>query len=90
MLFLYRPRQTWMPYRVPRPPTQQQRYNRQLQDRFDATRRVAPPMIGAPDTPPDTVTALKELAELRASGMIDDAEFAAAKAKVLDGDSATQ
>ena len=43
-------------------------------------------MIGAPDPRPDTVTALKELAELRASGMIDDAEFAAAKAKVLDAD----
>jgi hypothetical protein len=90
MLFLYRPRQTWMPYRVPRPPTQQQRYNRQLQDRFDATRRVPVPVIGAPDPRPDTVTALKELGELHASGMIDDAEFAAAKAKVLDGDSATQ
>jgi len=90
MLFLYRPRQTWMPYRVPRPPTQQQRYNRELQDRFDATRRVPAPMIGTPDPPLDTVTALKELAELRASGMVDDAEFAAAKAKVLDGDSATQ
>ena len=90
MLFLYRPRQTWMPYRVPRPPTQQQRYNRQLQERFDATRRVPAPMISAPDAPPDTVTALKELAELRASGMIDDAEFAVAKAKVLDADSAAE
>ena len=88
MLFLYRPRQTWMPYRVPRPPTQQEMYNRQLQDRFDATRRVPAPTIGTPDPRPDTVTALKELAELRASGMIDDAEFAAAKAKVLDGDGA--
>jgi hypothetical protein len=90
MLFLYRPRQTWMPYRPLRPPTQQQRYNRQLQDRFDATRRVPAPMVGAPASPPDTVTALKGLAELRDSGMIDDAEFAAAKAKVLGGDSSTQ
>ena len=56
--------------------------------RISSTRRVRvpPPMVGAPDPPPDTVTALKELAELRASGMIDDAEFAAAKAKVLDAD----
>ena len=42
MLFLYRPRQTWMPYRVPRPRTQQEAYNLQLQQRFGATRRVAP------------------------------------------------
>jgi len=90
VLFLYRPRQTWMPYRALRPPTQQQRYNRQLQDQFDATRRVPAPMVGAPDPRPDTVTALKELAELRASGMIDDAEFAVAKAKVLDADSAAE
>ena len=90
MLFLYRPRQTWMPYRALRPPTQQQRYNRQLQDQFDATRRVPAPMVGAPDPRRDTVTALKELAELRASGMIDDAEFAVAKAKVLDADSAAE
>ena len=86
MLFLYRPRQTWMPYRALRPATQQQRYNRQLQGQFDATRRVPAPMIAAPDPRPDTVTALRELAELRASGMIDDAEFAAAKARVLDAD----
>ena len=90
MLFRYRPRQTWMPYRLPRAPTQQEIYNRQMQQQFDATRRVPAPVIGAPDPQLDTVTALKELAELRASGMIDDAEFVAAKTKMLDGDSATR
>ena len=48
MLFLYRPRQTWMPYRRSARRTQQQRYNRQLQDRFDATRRVPAPVTAAP------------------------------------------
>ena len=36
MLFLYRPRQTWMPYRLPRNTTDQAAYNRRLQERFDA------------------------------------------------------
>jgi hypothetical protein len=45
MLFLYRPRQTWMPFRVPRPYTEQQAYNMQLQQRFDASRRVPPPSL---------------------------------------------
>ena len=40
MLFLYRPRQTWMPYRVPGDVTQQDMYNRHLQEKFDATIRV--------------------------------------------------
>ena len=41
MLFLYRPRQTYMPYRRPRPRTDQDRYNYQLQQRYAATRQVA-------------------------------------------------
>ena len=90
MLFLYRPRQTWMPYRLPRRPRSRSATTGSCSN--SSTRRAAyrRPMIGAPDPRPDTVTALKELAELHASGMIDDAEFAAAKAKVLDGDSATR
>jgi len=40
MLFLYRPPQTYLPYRPPRPRTQQDAYNRQLQQQFAATRRV--------------------------------------------------
>jgi Short C-terminal domain len=84
MLFLYRPRQTWMPYRVPRG-NEQVGYNRSLQAKFDATRRVAPPEPAAAGSPPmhDTVAQLKDLAQLRASGALDDEEFEAAKAKVL-------
>lgn len=54
MLFLYRPRQTWMPYRVPRDVTQQDAYNMRLQQRFDATRRApraAPPPAQADEQP---------------------------------------
>jgi hypothetical protein len=83
MLFLYRPRQTWLPINVPRNMTvqQQRAYNLRMQDRFDATRRVAP-------TPPatverDPVDALQRLGDLYETGALTDAEFAAAKAKVL-------
>jgi hypothetical protein len=88
MLFLYRPRQTWMPYRVPRQRTQQANYNRQLQERFDSTRRVPRPMPApsraeAPPGP-DVAGRLKELAQLHADGALSDDEFAAAKARVLE------
>ena len=85
MLFLYRPRQTWMPFQFPQGRTNQAAYNRQLRERFDATRRVAPAPVAAR---PDTVGRLKDLAQLHADGALDDAEFAAAKAKVLNEDSA--
>jgi hypothetical protein len=78
MLFLYRPRQTWMPFATPRNLRQQQAYNIELQQRFEASRRVSAP---APDAAP--IAALKDLAELHASGALTDAEFDAAKAKVL-------
>ena len=84
MLFLYRPRQTYMPYRAPRNMVAQTAYNQQMQDRFDATRRVSStPAAAASSSPSDTVSALSELAQMHASGALDDAEFAAAKAKVL-------
>ena len=89
MLFLYRPRQTWMPYRAPRDVTQQDMYNQHLQEEFDATIRVprqapsAPavatttrPAIGLPE-------ALQQLGALHASGVLTDSEFAAAKAKLI-------
>jgi Short C-terminal domain len=80
VLFLYRPRQTWMPYRLPRNRTQQAAYNRQLQEQFDSTRRVAPPV---PAVERDPLDELKELGELHRSGVLTDAEFDAAKAKLL-------
>ena len=78
MLFLYRPRQAWMPFSLPRNRTEQAQYNRQLQQRFSASQRVPPPRPR-----PDDLASLKELAALHAAGSLSDAEFAIAKAKVL-------
>jgi hypothetical protein len=87
MLFLYRPRQTRMPFLYPQSRSEQAAYNRQLQERFDATRRVPPATPNDAAAPParDTLAELKELGELHASGALTDDEFAAAKAKVLGG-----
>ena len=83
MLFLYRPRQTWLPMSLPRNMSvqQQRAYNLQMQDRFDATRRVAPAPPAAAER--DPLEALQRLGELHASGTLTDEEFATAKAKVL-------
>ncbi len=83
MLFRYRPRQTWMPFRVPRPITQQERYNLQLQQQYDATKRTTPAAPQAGER--DVAAALKDLADLRASGALSDAEFEHGKAAVLGG-----
>ena len=81
MLFLYRPRETWMPFGLPRNRTEQAAYNRQLQHQFESTRRVAP---AAPTRiQRDPIADLKELASLHASGVLTDAEFETAKAKLL-------
>jgi putative oligomerization/nucleic acid binding protein len=81
MLFLYRPRQTWMPFALPRNRTDQAAFNRQLQDRFASTRRVPPAVPAA--AAGDPIEALKELASLHRSGVLTDAEFQAAKSKLL-------
>ena len=80
MLFLYRPRETWMPYSLPRNQMQQAAYNRQLQQQFDSTRR-APAVPAA--APRDPIADLKELAALHASNALTDAEFETAKAQLL-------
>ena len=80
MLFLYRPRQTWMPFGLPRNRTEQAAYNRQLQEKFESTRRV-PPAVPAHER--DPLTELRRLGELHQSGVLTDAEFASAKAKLL-------
>jgi Short C-terminal domain len=84
MLFLLRPRQTWMPYALPRSAANQQQYNRLLQDAYSATRRVAPatltPATAAASSP---IAELKDLARLHESGALTDEEFAAAKSKLL-------
>jgi hypothetical protein len=69
-----------MPYRLPRNRTQQAAYNRQLQDRFASTHRVAPPV---PAAERDRLDQLKDLGELHRSGELTDAEFETAKAKLL-------
>jgi len=86
MLFLYRPRQTWMPYRLPRDVTQQDAYNQHMQEKFDATIRVPRPTpadVTATGPATGTVTALTQLGELHASGVLSDSEFAAAKARAI-------
>jgi hypothetical protein len=60
----------------------QQDYIRELQDRFDATRRVPTYEPGA-DPEPDLIAALKDLDALHRSGALSDEEFTAAKAKAL-------
>jgi len=81
MLFLYRPRETWMPFARPMSRTQQAAYNRQLQAKFASTRRVPAALPQPPQQ--DALTALKELGEMHESGQLTDAEFEEAKAKVL-------
>ena len=86
MLFLYRPRQTRMPFVVRRSRSQQAEYNRHLQEQFASTRRVAPakPSIEPPAEPADgLVAALRDLGEMHRSGLLTDAEFGAAKSKLL-------
>jgi hypothetical protein len=84
VLFLLRPRQTYMPFAIPRERTQQDMYNRQLQDAYASTRRVAPPAPAALTPPRDPYADLKELAQLHREGVLTDEEFATAKAKILD------
>jgi len=68
-----------MPFSLPRNRTEQAAYNRQLQQRFDTTRRVAPA------APRDPIADLKQLGELHQTGVLTDQEFADAKAKLLAG-----
>jgi hypothetical protein len=69
-----------MPYSLPRNRSQQAAYNRQMQDRFESTHRVPPALPAAQRDPLDQ---LKELGELHRSGVLTDAEFETAKAKLL-------
>ena len=84
MLFLLRPRQTWMPFSLPRDRALQAAHNRQLQEAYTSTRRVSPPVPVLGQSPAhDPIDALKNLADLHESGVLTDAEFAQAKAKIL-------
>ena len=70
-----------MPYALPRSREQQAVYNEQLQTAYTSTRRVAAQPAAAPSH--TLVERLAELARLRDSGALTDAEFALAKEKVL-------
>jgi len=90
MLFLYRPRETWMPFGRPMSGTQQAAYNRQLQAKFSSTRRVAPALPAAASPAPalpapqrDVAGGLERLDALHSSGALTDAEFASAKKQLL-------
>lgn len=83
MLFLLRPRQTWMPYGLPRDPAQLEYRNQQLRQAYADTRRVEPTRHEQPGGR-DVVAELKDLASLRESGALTDTEFEAAKARVLN------
>ena len=83
MLFLLRPRQTWIPYALPRSREQQDAYNRQLEDAYTSTRRVGSPPANAEPSASDPIHQLQDLARLRDSGALSEAEFTALKAKVL-------
>jgi Short C-terminal domain len=93
MLFLYRPRQTYMPFRRPRQRMDQDRYNMHMQQAFSATQQV--PQYAPVDAPPadavtdDPIARLKDLAALHESGALSDEEFAAAKARLLGLDETT-
>jgi hypothetical protein len=79
VLFLYRPRQTWMPFSRPFNRTEQSAYNRSLQAKFDSTRRNAPAAPAPAETPRDPEADLHKLTELHDAGVLTDAEFEAAK-----------
>ena len=59
---------------------QEEEQNQQQQDQ---QQQYAPPPQPAPAPATDTVTQLKELAELKTQGILTDAEFEAEKAKIL-------
>ncbi|HEY7591738.1 MAG TPA: SHOCT domain-containing protein [Actinophytocola sp.] len=66
---------------------QGRRWAAQEQQQYDADQyqqQQQQPQYAQPPAPPrDTVTQLKELAELKNQGVLTDAEFAAQKAKIL-------
>jgi Short C-terminal domain len=64
---------------------QANRWSAQEEQQYAAQQeqQYAPPPQPAPAPATDTVTQLKELAELKTQGILTDAEFEAQKAKIL-------
>lgn len=79
MLFLYRPSQTRIPIYPFRAVTEQDVYNRRLQNSFESTRRVPPYVPNRSTEPPHH---LAQLTDLHRAGVLSDAEFEAAKSRV--------
>ena len=70
-----------MPYALPRSRPQQELYNQELHKAYMSTRQLEP---ATPSPQRDVLADLKDLARLHETGALTDAEFAAAKAKLLD------
>ena len=80
MLFLYRPRETWMPFSLPR----NQERNRLPTPAVAAAVPIHPARAaGGAAAQRDPIADLKELAALHASNALTDAEFETAKAQLL-------
>ena len=62
------------------------RNTREMQEKFDATHRVASPVPKDAGSEDQAIEKLKELATLHTSGALTDEEFTLAKAKLLDID----
>lgn len=62
-----------------------QQEDEQYAQQQDSQPPPAPAPAPAPAAPPDMVTQLKELAELKSQGILTDAEFDAQKARILAG-----
>jgi hypothetical protein len=86
MLFLLRPPQVVMPFALSRDPQQLAYRDQQRAQAYSQTRRAPRPVVGeAAPARRNTVEQLTDLAELHRSGALSDAEFQAAKARVLEG-----
>jgi hypothetical protein len=62
---------------------QQQQYDQQYAQQQYAQQQYAPPPQPAAAPEDDRISALKQLGELHAQGILTDEEFAAEKAKIL-------
>jgi Short C-terminal domain/Domain of unknwon function (DUF3824) len=62
---------------------EEQQYQEQYAQQQYAQQQYAPPPPPAPAAAPDPVEQLKDLAELKAQGILTDAEFEAQKARIL-------
>jgi hypothetical protein len=86
MLFLLRPRQTYMPYALPRNRLEHEASSRELEQAYASTRGIPSPdpaAAAAAAAGADLPARLRELGELHRSGALSDDEFVAAKAKLL-------